>query len=253
MVYKLEQISKPKMVKPILIEGLPGIGNVGKIAVDFIVENLKAKKIVEITSNQFPHSVFVKEDNLIELPTISVYHKKIKSKDYLFLVGDIQPVDEEGCYDFCDVLLDWFVKNKGKEIVTTGGIGLHQIPAKPKVFVTGNDAKYVKTFKGCKSKIYGIVGPIIGVTGLLLGLSEKRKIPAAALLTQTFGHPSYIGIKEARETLQVLNKRFSLNLKIKQLDEEIHEIEKELKEKAKLLKEVAQSSAKGPEDLTYFG
>ena len=35
----------PKLNNPLFIEGLPGIGNVGKIAVDFLVEELKAKKL----------------------------------------------------------------------------------------------------------------------------------------------------------------------------------------------------------------
>jgi len=36
-----EKFSKPlKLKNPILIEGLPGIGNVGKIAIDYIIDNL---------------------------------------------------------------------------------------------------------------------------------------------------------------------------------------------------------------------
>ena len=35
----------PRLNKPVFIEGLPGIGNVGKIAVDFLIEELGAKKI----------------------------------------------------------------------------------------------------------------------------------------------------------------------------------------------------------------
>jgi len=38
----------PKLKKPILIEGLPGIGNVGKVAVDFMIDELKAKKLFDI-------------------------------------------------------------------------------------------------------------------------------------------------------------------------------------------------------------
>lgn len=76
-------LSRVKMKDPVLIEGLPGIGNVGKIAVDFLVENLKAKAIVEIRSHHFPHSVFVNEDNLIDLPVLMLYHKKIRGKDFL--------------------------------------------------------------------------------------------------------------------------------------------------------------------------
>ena len=73
MNFEVKQISKPELKNPILIEGLPGIGNVGKIAADFVVDNLKAKKFLEITSNSFPNSVFVNEKNLIDLPKIEFY------------------------------------------------------------------------------------------------------------------------------------------------------------------------------------
>ena len=37
MTWKVKQFGrKPKLKKPVLIEGLPGIGNVGKVVVDFI-------------------------------------------------------------------------------------------------------------------------------------------------------------------------------------------------------------------------
>jgi len=76
---------KPKIRDAILIEGLPGIGNVGKVAVDFIIDNIKAKKIYDIFSYKFPHSVFVNEKNLVSLPSISMYYKKRKGKDILLL------------------------------------------------------------------------------------------------------------------------------------------------------------------------
>ena len=43
MTFKIKKISRPKLKNPILIEGLPGMGNVGKIAVDFMIENLKTR------------------------------------------------------------------------------------------------------------------------------------------------------------------------------------------------------------------
>ena len=92
MSWKIKKLTKVKISNPILIEGLPGMGNVGKIAIDFIIESLKATKILEIYSYSYP-SVFVNEDNLVELPVIEVYHKKINNKSLLFLAGDIQPID----------------------------------------------------------------------------------------------------------------------------------------------------------------
>jgi putative transposase len=58
----VDEISKiPELKNPILIEGLPGIGNVGKIAVDFMIDELKAKQFLENMSLAFDKSTVVKE------------------------------------------------------------------------------------------------------------------------------------------------------------------------------------------------
>ncbi len=229
MTINIKTFSNPELKSPILIEGLPGMGNVGKIVVDFMIENLKAKKFCEIYSTNFPNSVFVNEKNLVELPKIGLYYKNIKNNSFLFLSGDIQPIEENSCYEFCEEILDIFQKHKGKEIITIGGIGLPEPPNKPKVYTTGNNKPIIKRYKNknINSQLYGVVGPIIGVSGLLLGLSNERKIPAISFLAETFGHPSHLGIKGAREILKNLNQNLKLNLNLKTLDEEIKEIEKE--------------------------
>jgi len=249
MKIDVQYLSKKKLTDPVLIEGLPGIGNVGKIAIDFLVENINAKEYIKIYSHHFPHSVFVNEKNLIDLPVITIYHKNIKNRDFLFLGGDVQPIDESSCYHFCDTVLDILEKHGGKEIVTLGGIGLQKIPKNPKVFITGTDKNYIKTFKYADNKIYGVVGPIIGVTGVLLGGSYRRKLLGAGLLAQTFAHPAYLGIKGAKEILKVLNAKFELDVDLKKLSEEIDEIEKELMTKAKSITETKSK----PTEQNYFG
>ena len=77
-MFKIKELSKKSIKNPVLIGGLPGMGNVGKIAVDFMVDQFDAKKLLEINSYTFPHAVFVNEENLVELPTIQVFHKKVK-------------------------------------------------------------------------------------------------------------------------------------------------------------------------------
>ncbi|HEC95900.1 MAG TPA: proteasome assembly chaperone family protein, partial [Euryarchaeota archaeon] len=46
---------KPKLKNSILIEGLPGVGLVGKIAVDYMISELKAKKFADLYSPYMPH------------------------------------------------------------------------------------------------------------------------------------------------------------------------------------------------------
>jgi uncharacterized protein (TIGR00162 family) len=259
----IQVAKKPKFNNPVLIEGLPGIGNVGKVAVDFMVDELKAVKLYELFSYSFPHSVFVNEKNIVELPTIEIYYKKLKGKnDLLFLVGDVQPIDEVSCYAFCEKILKLAKKLNSKEIITLGGIGLQQIPKRPKVFCTGNSRAIIATFEkepNVETKLHGVVGPIVGVSGLLLGLGEKYKIPAATLLAETFGHPMYLGIKGAREILKILNKRFGLKINLKDMDKEITEIESEMMKRTEELSEVSRSTAikklKGKlrKEVSYIG
>ena len=246
--WKIDQLRKAeKLNKPILIEGLPGIGNVGKVAIDFLIDELKAKKIYEITSHTFPHSVFVNEDNLVELPKIEVFYKKYGNgkKDLLLLAGDVQPTDEVSSYEFSEKILDLVQKFNGKEIITLGGIGLSDIPKKPKVYCTANSKGIVSRYKGniVNDQLYGVVGPIVGVSGLLLGLAQRRKIEAIALLAETYGHPLYLGIKGAKEILKVLNSKLKLEVDINKLDKEIEEVEKEIMKRTGDLTEVSRQAA----------
>ena len=261
--WKFEQVGKkPKLRNPILVEGLPGIGNVGKVAVDFLIDELKAKKLYDVSSYTFPHSVFVNEKNLVELPKIEVFYKKFgnKKNDIIFLAGDIQPIDEVSSYEFSEKMLDLVEKFGGKEIITLGGIGLSDVPKQPKMFCTGSSKEIIKKYKdGADDKLYGVVGPIVGITGLLVGMAPKRKMNAIAFLAETYGHPMYLGIKGAREILKILNKNLNLKINIKKLDEEIKEVETEIVKRsgelAKVTKQTALKKLQGKigKETSYIG
>ena len=239
-IWEITQETKtlPALHNPLFIEGLPGIGNVGKIATDYLVEEFKAVKLYSFFSYKFPHSVFVNEQNLVEMPVLEIYYKKFnnpKKRDLLLLVGDIQPIDEESCYTFCEEIIKIAKHFKCSEIITTGGIGLQHIPEKPKIFCTANNDKilkdYLKKDMLVEKEIFGIVGPIVGVSGILLGLGKKRDISGVALLAETFGHPMFLGIKGAKEILRVIDTKFKYNIDLKKMSKEITQVEKEIMKK----------------------
>lgn len=251
----------PKLRNPVLIEGLPGIGNVGKIAIDFMIEELKAKKLYSLFSYTFPHSVFVNDDDLVELPSIEVYYKKFNGsgngkRDLLILTGDVQPVDEVSSYEFCDKVIELAKKHKVTEIVTTGGIGLHEAPENPRVFITGNNKKIIQRYAKdthVEAKIHGVVGPIVGVSGLLIGLGSMRQVDGVALLAETFGHPMYLGVKGAKEIMRVLNVVLGLKLNLNKLAKEIVELERETIKRTKKMTALTQALKKGKSELSYIG
>ncbi|RME77852.1 hypothetical protein D6774_03075 [Candidatus Woesearchaeota archaeon] len=247
-----------KFTQPLLIEGLPGIGNVGKIAADFLIDELQAKKIYDVFSFDLPNSVFVNEKNLVELPLIEIYHAKANKQDILILTGDVQPSEERSSYAFTVKILEWFAGLGGEHIITLGGIGLQHLPKKPNVYCTGAEKKVVTEFtKGIKVKkdIYGVVGPIVGVTGLLVGLSKQYKTKGICLLAETYNHAAYLGLKSARELLYILDKKLKLKINFKELDKEIDELNQALEQaldtqgvKSKKIKRL-----KGLSETSYIG
>jgi len=255
MVWEIKNTqNNPEISSPILLAGLPGIGNVSKIAIDFIIKELHAKKIADIESHFLPSSVFVNDDNLIEIPGITIHHKKVKNQDFLFLTGDAQPIDEPSTYQLCEKLLDYLKNHNCKEIVCLAGIGLQHEPKIPKIYCTANEIEIIKRYKKevkLNNKISGVVGPIIGLSGLLPGLAGKRKLPSIILLAETFAHPLYVGIKGSKELVKVLDKKFSLGIKLKNLDKDIKDLEKSVKkhsedlnQMSKVLKEIRTKEIK---------
>ncbi len=235
-----------KLRNPILITGLPGIGNTGKIAVDFLVEELKAEKYCDFFSFSFPQTVFVNEESLVELPNISLYSKKFPKadNDLLFLTGDVQPTDEVSCYEFCDLLLDMLKSFGGNEVITLAGIGLQDLPKEPKVYCTGNSKKIIARYcrdTSINPKLYGVVGPIIGVSGVLVGLADRKNIEGISFLVETLAHPMFLGVKGAKELLGVLTRRFKLKLDVSKMEREVEGLEKEAIKKTK---EIMKASGK---------
>lgn len=178
----------------------------------------------------------------------------------MFLTGDAQPSAEKASYELTEIILDVLKKFSCKQIIALGGIGLGEVPPDPQVFVTGSDKKATKPFVklGADPEIFGIVGPIIGVSGLLLGLGKKKNIPAVALLGETFGHPMYIGLKEARKIIELLDKQFSLQVDYKEIDEEIELVQEDMLDEHDIESKDPQKSKRVAKlmkykDLNYIG
>jgi proteasome assembly chaperone (PAC2) family protein len=170
----------------------------------------------------------------------------------------VQPIDEQSCYAFSDSVLDMAEELKCSEIVTLGGIALKQVPKEPQIFLTGNSKPLVKKYQQSlklNTDIYGVVGPIVGVSGVLVGLAGRRKISAVSLLAETYGHPLYLGIAGARALMKALDKKLALKLNIRKLDKELSELEQEISDNPEAGAITRRSLAKlrKGRDTSYIG
>lgn len=244
---------KPKLKNPIMIEGLPGVGNVARVAVDFLISKLKAKKYMEIYNYYFPNSVFITNENLIQLPKAEVYYCKNGGRDIVFVIGDVQPGDEYASYVFSEKIIDIAQELGVTEIITLGGISSRGEDGTPKVYAACTEKKYIDPLKktGVRFDRKGAI-IIIGAAGLMLGLGQLRKINGFALLADTNAEPNVIGFNAAREIVKVIAKYLKLKIQAEKIDKEIKGMvgkmpQLSVKKKSKMIQQA------GPDNLRYIG
>ena len=243
---------KPKLNKPILIEGLPGIGNVGKIAVEHLIEETKAKKFAEIYSKDFPPQVFINPDGTVKLVNNEFYYLKAKKKtdrDIVLLTGDYQGLSSQGQYELVETILDICKELGVKEIFTLGGYGLgHEIES-PKVLCATTDKSLVKVMKkhGAVFKKNEPGGGIVGASGLLLGIGKIRGFQGTCFMGETPGY--LVDPKSAKAVLKILMKATNLKVGLSALEKKAKEIE----HIAHQLREIEGISKEKTEELKYIG
>src|SRR3989338_2656599 len=178
---------KVKLKKPILIEGLPGVGNVGRISAGYLVNELKMKKFAELYSSDFLPLVILHESLTHALKCEFYYHKG-KKNDFIILTGDTQSASAKGHYMFSEAVLK-FAKSMGVEtIITLGGFAEGSMVEKPKVIGAVNNLSIIARYEkfGIDFKDHS-VGTILGTTGLLIGLAERYNIDGLCMMGQTMG------------------------------------------------------------------
>jgi len=252
----VRRIKDVQLKDPVLVEGLPGVGHVGKLVAEHLVEELKAEKIMEIYSPHFPPQVMVLEDGTIKQVRNEVYAYKGKSQgepDLLLLVGDYQSATNEGHYELSGIFLDMAQEFGVKRIYTLGGYGTGQFVDKPTVLGAATSTALVDEMKG-----QGVMfqenepgGGIIGISGLLLGLGHLRGIEAVCLMGVTSGY--LVDPKSAQEVLKILTKILGIEVSMQALEERAKEMEKIVGKLQEMERAQAPYECGGEEDLRYIG
>src|SRR2546427_2405983 len=118
---------------PIFIEGLRGIGNVGKLAAEHLKDELKGVKFAEIFSKYFPPQVLVQDDGQVKLVNNEMHYvKRNNGTDLILLTGDYQGLTPEGQYELSDFILKELKGLGVRRIFTLGGDGVGRMVAKPR-------------------------------------------------------------------------------------------------------------------------
>lgn len=216
----IKEFSTVQPHNPVLIEGLPGLGLVGKIAMRYLIKQLKAQKIAYLYSPHFPYFVLVnKKGNVRLLRGVFYYWKNPKGgNDLILFTGDSQSQTIEGQYEIADRMIDFAEKYNVQTIATIGGYRM-EAKEKPKVFVAATSKEVLNRSIESGATLSTSGSPIVGTAGLILGLSRFKKIDALCLLGETRGYlPDPLA---AKSVLEILKSTFNFDVDLSGLNEEI--------------------------------
>jgi uncharacterized protein (TIGR00162 family) len=246
--FDIDRLSTPDLDDPVLIEGLPGIGHVGKLAAEHLLEEFDAELVRRIHSEHFPPQVTV-EGGRTRLASAEVYAIRDADRDLLVLTGDHQAGDGPGHYRLTETILDVAAAFDVSRVYALGGIPTGELVDEPDVVGAATTDERIESLEsiGVEFRENEPAGGIVGVSGLLLGLGERRGFEAACLMGETSGY--LVDPKSARVVLETLEAAVPFEVGYDSLSERAEEME----EVVKRIRQMEQGTTPSEEDLRYIG
>jgi len=210
-------IKKVNLRKPVMIEGLPGVGFVANLSAIYLIKKLRAEKFAEIHSPHFQDFAVSSSDGTSRLPVNELYFWKSEKgeRDVIILYGNTQALTVFGQYELSGRILD-FVQGLGcNSIICLGGLKREKLEGPPQLFGTFTD---LETLREASQYGLGLMqGRIFGMAGVLLGLASLRKMRGFCLLVETLG--VYPDGEAAKEVLEFLARFLGLSIDLGELEE----------------------------------
>ncbi len=231
---------EPRLEKPVLIVGWPGIGDIGIVAVNTVREQIQAEEFGEIEAHDFfyPRRVTIKADLLedLEFPSSKFYYKRLEQKDLIIFIGEEQPTNggrmyAEGrkAYQMANLVLDVAERFGCQRVYTSGAaVALVHHTLKPRVWAVPNKEELIDELKRYENTILmsevegrGGQGGITGLNGLLLGVAKKRGLAGVCLMGEI---PDYLSgapfpyPRASKSVLEVMSSILGIPIDLSKLD-----------------------------------
>jgi hypothetical protein len=248
MVCIVEMFEKPNLEKPVLIEGLPGIGFVANIAALHLIHELKAVRFAEIHSSAFQDLAITTAEGGTRSPLNELYYSRSPDggRDLVIWYGNTQALTTAGQYELCGRVLDMAQELGCEYVITLGGFRQEEVKNPPQVYSAASDLETMDKALAVGTKV--MVGQIFGIAGLTVGLARLRKVKSFSLLVETLG--TYPDAEATRHALLSLNKFLGMNIDLSRLDIAVTETKKVL-ESFGLIRTVAEEKKKEEQQFRW--
>ncbi|MEM1512428.1 MAG: PAC2 family protein [Candidatus Jordarchaeales archaeon] len=201
----------------VCVQGMPGIANVGKAVVDFLVEYNDARRVFQVYFSDFPSHVSVDDAGRVKALKSEVYFYRDEraGSNVFLLTGDAQPTSNIGVNVLSKHIASLLHELNVKLVVSLGAMPVERLSSKPRVFVTATSADLLEKYSGLPVEVLR-EGVVIGMNGLVpCFASSLYGISGLILLSETLS----VLERDARASYalaRILRDNFKLNVNLKE-------------------------------------
>ncbi|ESS11624.1 MAG: TIGR00162 family protein [uncultured archaeon A07HR60] len=247
---EIERVADVNLEDPTLIEGLPGVGHVGKLAAEHLLDEYDGELVRRVYTTEFPPQVSVNDDGVTELTCAEFHAVETEDADLLVLTGDHQAASNDGHYRVTEAFLDVAETFGATRAFALGGVPTGELVEEYTVLGAVSDTTLKSDLEAADVEFRPDepAGGIVGVSGLLVGLGDRRGFDAGCLMGETSGY--LVDPKSARAVLEVLGEVLGFNVNFESLEDRAEEME----EVVGKIQEMQEGGPAMPDDeLRYIG
>lgn len=171
-----------------MLEAVPGVGNVGKIVVDSLVDKHPSRTIGWILHPDFPPHSTLDSNGFVSPPRININSILLPDGRTIITVGGpLQPMTAAGQYEVSEAILEMASESGTPQLLVLAGLAAGTDDRE--IHVICADAEVRKNLEANDipvSKEHPKAG-MIGIAGLLISLSPLYGVPAIGLVAETIG------------------------------------------------------------------
>lgn len=222
-------VTASELKDPVGILGLPGIGNVGRIAIEALIQALDAPPLLEFYSEDFPPRIIVR-DGLSEFPKSSIHLYRAapdEPHDLLLLTADHQPSSGKGVFDYADYVANYFNDMNIKEVFALAAYEQSYTeffkiyPRPPRVFVSASSQHLLEKITALPGTVSTSEGVISGANGFIPSWAAKMYgLEGACFLGETMGAIK-ADFRASREILQKIASLLGMKSNLDLLDDQV--------------------------------
>jgi uncharacterized protein len=175
----VDELVDVSLSEPTLVEGLPGLGLVGKIAADHLVETFDMTYVAGIHCGGIPKVAIYHGGSPEVLPPVRIYADE--ERDLLVLQSDV-PVSPSTAEEFASCVTGWLQSNEVFPIYISGMAEEKDTPPSVYGIATGEAERRLEE-TGLSAPPEG--GLVSGPTGALIHAAGKEEFDAVGIISQS--------------------------------------------------------------------